>query len=173
LFRRLCLLHKRRSTQALSGHLITDMPSEAVNDATRKAWRDLGFFYDRDDETKEWKLVGSRSGLLRFRTLLLLYVTNPRSAENSEHDHYGPYMYLKVMTASQPGIDRGAIHGSVQDLRRLADLIETKLKNTGAGSVLRIQEEFAVNYEYSLLLDVRDEDFDPASADPELSKSAG
>jgi hypothetical protein len=77
------------------------------------------------------------------------------------------------MTASQPGIDRGAIYGAVQDLSRLAGLIETKLKNSRVGSVLRIQEEFAGNCEYSLLLDVQDDEFDPASADPELSRSAG
>jgi hypothetical protein len=147
------------------------MPSEAVNDATRKEWRNLGFFYDRSDDTKEWRLVGSRSGLLMFCDLLLRYVGNPRNAANSEHDHYGPYMYLEIMTATKPGIDRHAIYGALQDLRRLASLIEAKLKNTGAGSVLRIREEFAGNCEYALLLDVRDESFDPASCDPELSKS--
>jgi hypothetical protein len=152
---------------------IEPMPSKEVNDATRKEWRNLGFFYDRDDAKKEWRLVGSRSGLLKFRDLLLRYVANPRNAANSEHDHYGPYMYLKVMTANQPGINRGAIYGAVQDLGRLAAIIETKLKNTRAGSVLRIREEFTPDCEYSLLLDVRDESFDPASADPELIDEAG
>jgi hypothetical protein len=149
------------------------MPSEEVNAATRKEWRDLGYFYDRNDSGKEWRLVGSRSGLLKFRDLLLRYAANPRNAENSEHDHYGPYMYLKVMTASEPGIDRDAVYGAVEDLRQLASLVETKLKNTRAGSVLRIQEEFTPDCEYSLLLDVRDESFDPGSADPELIDGAG
>jgi hypothetical protein len=149
------------------------MPTEKVNEATRKDWRDLGFFYDRDDDRREWRLVGSRSGLLKFRDLLLCYVGNPRNAANSEHDHYGPYMYLEIMTAAQPGIDRHAIYGALQDLRRLASVIEAKLKDPGAGSVLRIREEFAGSCEYALLLDVRDDSFDPASCDRELSKSAG
>jgi len=42
------------------------MPSEATNNATRREWRELGFFYDRDDENKVWRLTGSRAGLLRF-----------------------------------------------------------------------------------------------------------
>jgi len=149
------------------------MPSEEVNDATRKEWRDLGFFYDRDDVAKEWRIVGSRSGLFKFRDLLVSYVATPRNQVNSEHDHYGPYMYLTLSTWSEAGMDRNAIYGTLQDLRRLAGMIEAKLKDTRAGSVLRIQEEFARNCEYSLLLEVRDEDFDPASADPELSTSAG
>ena len=149
------------------------MPSEAVNDATRKEWRELGFFYDRDDHRREWRLVGSRSGLLKFRDILLRYVATPRNAATSEHDHYGPYMYLKVTTATQPAIGGDGVSGTLHDLGRLARIIETKLRNTRAGSIIRIQEEFASNCEYSLLLDVREEDFDPASADPELSKSAG
>jgi hypothetical protein len=70
-------------------------------------------------------------------------------------------------------MDRNAIYGTLQDLRRLAGMIEAKLEDTRAGSVLRIQEEFARDCEYSLLLDVRDKDFDPASVDPELTDQAG
>jgi hypothetical protein len=101
------------------------------------------------------------------------YAANPRNEAKSEHDHYGPYMYLKVMTWTEPGIDRNAIYGTVRDLRRLANVIESKIQDARPGSALRIQEEFARYCEYSLLLDVRDEDFDPASADPELLKGAG
>jgi len=35
------------------------VPSEAVNEATRRQWRDLGFFYDRDDAAKSWRIVGT------------------------------------------------------------------------------------------------------------------
>ena len=161
------------SHNPLSGDLFDCMPSEAVNEATRREWRDLGFFYELDDERKEWRLVGSRLGLLRFRDLLLSYVANSRNEKHSEHDHYGPYMYLKVMTWTEPGMDGNAIYGTLQDLRRLAGIIETKLQDTRPGSVLRIQKEFAESCEYCLVLNVRDEGFDPASADPELLKGAG
>ena len=104
------------------------MPSEEVNDATRKDWRELGFFYDREDNTKEWRFVGSRAGLLKFCDLLLRYVAKPRNGSNSEHHHYGPYMFLKVSTWSKAGMDRNGIYGTLQDLRRLASVIEAKLK---------------------------------------------
>ena len=149
------------------------MPSEAVNEATRREWRDLGFFYELNDDGKEWRLVGSPSGLLKFRDLLLRYVANPRNEAKSEHDHYGPYMYLKILTWSEAGVDGNAIYGTLQELRQLAGIIEAKLQYARPGTVLRIQEDFAEGCEYCLVLDVRDEGFDPASADPELSKSAG
>jgi len=100
------------------------------------------------------------------------YAANSRNEAKSEHDHYGPYKYLKVMTWTEPGIDRNAIYGTLQNLRQLAGIIEAKLQDTRPGSVLRIQEEFAASCEYCLVLKVRDEGFDPASADPELLKGA-
>ena len=42
------------------------MPSEAANEATRRAWRELGFFCGRDAAAKEWRIVGSVKGLRRF-----------------------------------------------------------------------------------------------------------
>jgi hypothetical protein len=41
-------------------HVRNSMPSEATNRATRREWRELGFFYLRDDRTKVWTLAGSR-----------------------------------------------------------------------------------------------------------------
>ena len=78
------------------------MPSDATNRMTR---RELGFVYDKDDDRKESRLVGSRSGLLRFRDLLLEYSADPRNAKKSEHEHYGPYMYLEIMTWPEAGFD--------------------------------------------------------------------
>jgi hypothetical protein len=65
------------------------MPSDATNERTRRKWRELGFFCNRDDEKKVWRLVGSRSGLLRFRDLLLDYANDPSNDYKSEHEHYG------------------------------------------------------------------------------------
>jgi hypothetical protein len=149
------------------------MPSEAVNETTRKEWRDLGFFYERNDDQKQWRLVGSRSGLLKFGDLLMRYAADSRNDAKSEHDHYGRYMYLTVMTWSEPGMDGESVHGTLEDLRRLADIIAAKLEKAKPSSLVRIQEEFADTCEYSLVLEVRDNGFDPASVDPELLKGAG
>lgn len=141
------------------------MPSDTSNKATRREWRELGFFYHRDDQTKVWKLTGSRAGLLRFRDALLSYVAEPRNALQSEHEHYGPYSYLEVMTWPEPGFDNHAIRGTVADLARLAALIEAKIAIARPSSTVRIQEEFATDSPYALVFDLREDGFDPAAAD--------
>jgi|SRR5436190_23765439 len=144
------------------------MSNDALNKSIREDWRDLGFFYNRDDQDKTWTLTGSRAGLLRFRDALLAYVADPRNAVTSEHEHYGPYSYLEIMTWSEAGFDDHAIRGPVADLARLARLIEDKIADARPGSAVRIREEFAKDSPYALLLDVREDGFDPASADPGL-----
>jgi hypothetical protein len=144
------------------------MPSDAVNKVTRREWRELGFFYIRDDQARNWKLTGSRAGLLHFRDALLSYVADPRNELKSEHEHYGPYSYLEVMTWPEAGFDGHAIRGPLADLARLAKLIEAKLATASPGSSLVIQEEFAADSPYALILDLREDGFDPATADPVL-----
>jgi len=148
--------------------VVLNMPSDEVNKKTREEWRALGFFYDVDDEAKVWTLVGSRAGLLCFSDALRAYVVDPRNALESEHEHYGPYMYLKVMTWPECGIDNNAIRGPVADLARLATLVEAKLATAQPGSAIRIRDEFAADSPYALFLKVREDGFDPASADPIL-----
>ena len=146
----------------------SDRTSDRTNDATRQDWRELGFFYDRDDQTRVWKLTGSRAGLLRFRDALLSYVSDPRHALKSEHEHYGPYLVLEVMTWPEAGFDDHAIRGSLADLERLAKLIEAKIITASPGSTVLIREEFVPDSPYALALDLREDGFDPATADPLL-----
>jgi hypothetical protein len=149
------------------------MTTPDSNERTRGEWRALGFFYDSDQEAKEWRLVGSRAGLLRFRDRLLQYASNPKNEAISEHEHYWPYGYLEVMTWPQAGIDSHAIRGTLAGLRRLAILIERAASSAHAGSVVRIRGEYAVEADYALVLDFRDDNFDPASADPGLALGVG
>jgi hypothetical protein len=141
------------------------MPSDEVNKKTREEWRDLGFFYDGDDDAKVWKFIGSRKGLLTFPDTLRAYVADPRNALESEHEHYGPYMYLKVMTWPEAAFANDAIRGSLTDLARLAALVEAKLAGSQPGSAVRIHDEFAADSPYALVLEVREDGFDPATAD--------
>jgi hypothetical protein len=143
-----------------------------MTDTAEQEWRDLGFFHEIDTKKNVRKLTGSRPGLLRFRDILLEYVADPRNAVKSEHEHYGPYGSLEVMTWPDAGVDRHAIHGSLADLTRLAQLVETKLSAAKPGSLIQIREEFASDSPYTLLLDVRGDAFDPASLDPDLSAGA-
>jgi hypothetical protein len=135
-------------------------------------WRELGFFHELDTRKRLRKLTGSRLGLLRLRDILLEYVADPRNVVKSEHEHYGPYGSLEVMTWPDAGIDDHAIHGSLADLTRLAKLVETKLSAATPGSLIYIREEYASASPFTLLLDVRGDAFDPSSLDPDISAGA-
>ena len=133
----------------------------------KQEWRKLGFYCEMDREKKLWTLTGSRAGLLYFSDLLLGYITDPKNAADGEHQHYGPYGTLEVMTYPDAGFDSHAIRGSMVALTHLAELVEVKLASAEPGSPILIREEFAANSPYSLMLDVRADGFDPSSADSE------
>ncbi len=147
-------------------------PSEATNQATREEWRELGFFYETRDEPACWRLVGSQSGLANLVKLLDQYVRDPRNETISEHQHYGPYMYLKVETAESPEIDRSSIRGSLSDLASLRDLIAKGLRGLRPGQTLIVGEEYSPAVTFPLHLELREAGFDPSSVDPALSESA-
>jgi hypothetical protein len=144
-----------------------------LKDVTRQEWRELGFFYDRDDASKEWRLVGSCDGLCRFSSLLREYVADPRNEMKSEHEHYGPYSYLEVMTWPEAGFDHHAVRGPLGALDALASLVDAKIGAMKTGDKVRIGDEFAAGTTYALVLDLRDDDFDPSSLDANLDGDAG
>jgi hypothetical protein len=111
-------------------------PSEATNQATREEWRELGFFYERTDEPPCWRFVGSAVGLAHLVKLLDAYVRDPRNETISDHEHYGPYMYLKVETSDSPEIDSRSIRGTLADLTRLRDLVADGLRDLCPGQSL-------------------------------------
>ena len=141
---------------------------DSVRENTAQEWRQLGFFYDRADVARTWTLTGSRAGLQKFPDALRAYVLDPRNALKSEHEHYGPYMYLKVMTWPDAALDRDGIRGSLVDLERLAVLVEKTLTSARPGETIRIRHEFSPRTSYGLILDVREDSFDPSEADPAL-----
>ena len=102
----------------------------------------MGIYYDRDDDTREWQLSGSREGLLNFSRLLTRYADNPQNDSKSEHDHFGPHMYLKIMTWPDAGIGRNAIHGTLDDLRRLGMIVRDTIGSMEVGETARIQKQF-------------------------------
>jgi hypothetical protein len=42
---------------------------EKATSHTIDEWRELGFFYDLDEESKRWNIIGSATGLKNFCTL--------------------------------------------------------------------------------------------------------
>ena len=99
------------------------MPNEATNEATRCAWRALGFFCDRNDAAKEWRIVGSVKGLRKFASEIRTYASNPAHDRPSEYTHFGPAMNLEVGTWHQTEITEQWIGGPLVELLRLATLI--------------------------------------------------
>jgi hypothetical protein len=147
-------------------------PSRATNAATAREWRKLGFFYEKDEAQRAWRLIGSRSGLFGFARLLRDYSANPHLAGISEHEHYGPYFYLKVITWQEPLITRHDIRGTQPDIGRLADLIEDRLRSSAAGQTFTIDTDYSPGNEFHLHFELREENFDAAAADPLLPASS-
>ena len=143
-----------------------------LDEQLRNEWRAQGFFYDRDDPSREWRLRGSRAGLLRFRDALVEYASKPGSTQISEHEHFWPYGYLTIMTWSSAGMDGTTIHGSVDELKGLAALIGASLDKASPGATVRICDEYVAGCEYSLVLSVQEDAFDPSTADPGLNVGA-
>jgi hypothetical protein len=143
-----------------------------MNERTREEWRDLGFFYDYDREGSRWRLVGSREGLLRFVEILELYASDPRNQGLSEHKHYGPYLYLKLLTWETADIGEGAIYGTLSDCKRLSAIVKRKLDSSQVGSEFTIGDEYAVGTINIIQFEVCKEGFDPASAYPLLSHAS-
>jgi hypothetical protein len=142
------------------------MPSEAAKEATRRAWRKLEFFCGRNDAAKEWRIVGSVKGLSRFAAEVRKYASNPAHDRLSEYTHFGPAMNLEVGTSHQTEITEQWIGGPLVDLLRLATLIEQSAQHNVVGKCIALRSNFSPMAPYELILDVRDEAFDPASADP-------
>jgi hypothetical protein len=141
------------------------VPSEATNEATRHEWRELGFFYDRDDSSREWKIQGSRGGLVRFALELERYTANPNNRDISEHDHLGPYMYLKIGTWHGPRLDENWIAGPLPALAQLASDVRARVSVASVGDTLSFRGSFAPSAPYDLVLKVESDGFDPARAD--------
>jgi hypothetical protein len=130
-------------------------------------WRELGFFYDFDDrkQIKEWKFYGSKQGLQNLIVLLDEYISNPLNKQLSEHEHYGPYYYLKILTSDEQRITEAHIEGSINDIRYLKDIISENLNKTQVGQTFKIDKEYGVDNTATLKFFIMHDNFDPASLD--------
>ena len=136
------------------------------NETTRRAWRELGFFCGRNDAAKEWRIVGSVKGLRKFATEIRKYASNQANDRPSEYTHFGPAMNLELGTSHQPEITEQWIGGPLMDLLRLATFIERSVQDNVVGKCIALRANFSPMAPYELILDVRDDAFDPASVDP-------
>lgn len=128
-------------------------------------WRALGFHYEVDDNKRAWVLTGSKEGLRSFYELLIAYINDPSKDEKSEHEHYGPYLHLKIMTWDRPGIDGSEIFGTKHDLARLAELFNRNLDSSSYGGQFVIAKDYASDCEYSIEVYIKEDGFDPSGSD--------
>lgn len=143
-----------------------DMPNSQINEMTQREWRELGFFYDRDDDAKEWRLIGAKAGLRQFAHAMQKYAAKPSNDLISEHEHFGPYSYLAVGTWTTSEITDHWIAGPLKDIQRLALTVISQLDAVSTGDCIYLRAEFAPLSPYDLVLEVKDDSYDPAKADP-------
>jgi len=138
---------------------------------TKREWRELGFHYDRDDERKEWIFTGSRSGLVKLSAIFKGYALDERNNAEFEHNHYGPYHFFKIMTVhGEKGINDNAIYGSLEDLAYLGTQIEEKATSNNPGHRISLKNIFQPESEYDLILEIREDGFDPTLIDKWIRK---
>ena len=142
------------------------MPSAEVKEATRREWRELCFFYERDDLTEIWRIGGYVHSLRNFARLVRDYALEPDHESLSEHQHFGPYMYLEIGSWNHPEITNNWIAGPLRDLFTLASLIENVATRSAVGDRVSLRHPFAPQSAYDLIVEVQDDAFDPARADP-------
>jgi hypothetical protein len=130
-------------------------------------WNDLGFWYDRTPESG-WVIRGARTGLEKFAALLEQYATASRNIKLSEHDHFGPYMYLKVVTWSSSEINQDGIYGTLQDLVRLANLVRERVGSCTPGDSFALAQAFSAASSTELTLVCESESFNPGAYDAQF-----
>jgi hypothetical protein len=135
---------------------------------TGEEWRALGFYHEPNKAHRVWRLVGSASGL---RTIVRMLASQADKASGETEPAalvVGPFNDFHIRIWERAGIDDESIHGSADDLRRLSEIIEQKLSGAAVGAEIAIGNEYAAGLEYTLLIAVRDEEFDPASQVPAI-----
>ena len=76
------------------------------------------------------------------------------------------------MTWPVAGMDDHAIHGPLPELAGLAMIVERHLASAEPGQRIVIRDEFAAGAAFSLVLDVREDGFDPPSAEEGFDETA-
>lgn len=130
-------------------------------------WNQLGFYYDFDDRisVNQWRIYGSISGLNKFAQFLFDYANNEANRQLSEHDHLGPYSYLKIMTSDKATLTEDYFTGTIDDIKCLSELISKKLSVKKAGQTFNIEKEYGVDNTVSVKFFIMDDSFEPYSMD--------
>ena len=133
---------------------------------TGEDWRALGFYHEPDIAHREWRLVGSRSGLRTLARMLASQADKANAGGTPAALPIGPYEDFQIRIWERAGIDDESIHGPPDALHALSQLIDERLAVTQPDDEFRIRDEFGRDVEYGLVFVVKHEEFDPASLMP-------
>jgi hypothetical protein len=111
---------------------------------------------------------GSKAGFDRFASLLIDYAKDPVNKMLSEHEHYGPYHYLKVTTSNQNRITKDMFEVTIPGAVRLAEQIRKGTYSHSPGQTFSIGEDFGTDNTASTLFFVINDSFDPPTLDSSL-----
>lgn len=131
----------------------------------RNEWINLGFYYSYSKALRRWEFTGDKTGLRNFYQKLLAYANSPANYQLSEHIHLGPYAFLKIVTWDRPVINKDGFYGGLDDLKRLANIFVTKLDSTTENKSFTIDKDYSEKNEASLMVNVKEEGFDPSALD--------
>ena len=142
-----------------------------IDQRIKDGWRELGFYYYLEESANknEWRFYGSKYGLQNFIKLLEDYTNKLANDFPSEHQHYGPYSYLKIMTWDKAVITENYIAGTIKDLNKFKTILADKLQNLRAGQSFKIDKEYGIDNTATANFFVMKHDFDPVSMDKNYS----
>jgi hypothetical protein len=142
--------------------------SQKTRLATIRDWRKLGFYYELNELKRRWEFRGSREGLTKLGEVLIAYAEKHDELCDSDHEHYGPYMYLKVMTRDEMAFTKQGIEGPAEKIGELGRAI---VKQTAElRPVAMVVIDSPVEGGCTLALMVQEDGFDPAAADDALGE---
>jgi hypothetical protein len=141
--------------------------SEKTRQAMTRDWRKLGFYYEVNELKRRWEFRGSRAGLAKLGKALVDYAEKHDENCDSEHEHYGPYMYLKLVTRDEMAFTKQGIEGPAEKIGELGRAIVKRVERLRAPATVVMDS--SVEGGYTLALMVLEDGFDPASADEALA----
>ena len=144
-----------------------EKPGSGLDDWLREDWRELGFYYIDEEAPPRIRVSGARAGLQAFASLLRAYARNAANVQKSEHDHVGPYG-LKLMTWSEAGIDGNELRGTLADIDRLGEMVESWLVAVAPGDEADLGRAWCPSAAYGLVVALQEDGFDPGIQDPQL-----
>jgi hypothetical protein len=146
-----------------------EMLTGRAAEMTRQEWRDFGVYYVSDDLQREWHVHGHKAGLHRLAHALEQFASSELATQALEHRHLGPHFYFTLTGWSEPRLDGRGVWGGPEDFRRMSHLICHAAAKGQPGDQIRISHEYAASAEYTFVVHVQPDVFDPASLDPQLA----